>query len=324
MAVASQPVQLLAIHSANVTPMTPSTFQSSASSLPTARPFSSMQAMVAAEMGSGRNTSVTDSQHATSSTSAMGMQMAVQSRNDISMPVLAASTFMAMMFMALPDGMDCPPTTDAYVMPIMSARPRLDLPGSHPSILRMLDTAIPANSAVQGRSEMKNDSTAADTMNAPTVARALPFVRRMSANTIFVGSFVLSSAAVIPNDARMKKITLLMNPLHTPPLNSSTPKAGMSTIMTRPEMATGTGSVTHRKMPATMSASDIFPASESPSGVGPNHAAAINATATATQATLLAAEPPASAWLRFALRPFSPIEYLPLARRALEQAPTIT
>ena len=146
----------------------------------------------------------------------------------------------------------------------------------------------------------------------------------MSANTIFVGSFVLSSAAVIPNDARMKKITLLMNPLHTPPLNSSTPKAGMSTIMTRPEMATGTGSVTHRKMPATMSASDIFPASESPSGVGPNHAAAINATATATQATLLAAEPPASAWLRFALRPFSPIEYLPLARRALEQAPTIT
>ena len=69
-AVASQPVQLLAIHSANVTPMMPSTFQSSASSRPTARPFSSMQAMVAAEMGSGRNTSVTDSQHAASSTSA--------------------------------------------------------------------------------------------------------------------------------------------------------------------------------------------------------------------------------------------------------------
>ena len=53
----------------------------------------------------------------------------------------------------------------------------------------------------------------------------------------------------------------------------------MSTIMTRPEMATGTGSVTHRKMPATMSASDIFPASVSPSGVGPSQAAATSTTA---------------------------------------------
>ena len=179
-------------------------------------------------------------------------------------------------------------------MPIMSARPRFDLPGSHPSIFRMLDTAMPANSAVHGRSEMKNDSTAADSMNAPTVARALPFVSRMSANTIFVGSFVFNNAAVMPNDAKMKKMTLLMNPLHTPPLNSNTPNTGMSTIITRPAMATGTGSVTHRKMPATISASDILPASVSPSGVGPNHAAATSATATATQSTRLAMEAPSS------------------------------
>ena len=139
-----------------------------------------------------------------------------------------------------------------------------------------------------------------------------------------MGIFVFSSAAVMPNDAKMKKITLLMNPLHTPPLNSSTSNTGMSTIMTRPEMATGTGSVTHRKMPATMSASDIFPASVSPSGVGPSQAAATSTTATATHAALLAAAPPAGAWLRRVSRPSPPIVYLPLARRALEQAPTIT
>ena len=41
------------------------------------------------------------------------MQMSVQSRNEIAMPVFASSTFIAMMFMALPDGIAWPPTTDA-------------------------------------------------------------------------------------------------------------------------------------------------------------------------------------------------------------------
>ena len=85
-----------------------------------------------------------------------------------------------------------------------------------------------------------------------------------------------------------------------------------------------TGRSSWRKMPATMSASDIFPASVSPSGVGPSQAAATSTTATATHAALLAAAPPAGAWLRRVSRPSPPIVYLPLARRALEQAPTIT
>ena len=225
----------------------------------------------------------------------MGMQMSVQSRNEIAMPVLASSTFMAMMFIALPDGMACPPTTDAYVIPIMSALPSLEEPFSHPSISRILLTAMPANSAVQGRSEMKNDRIAAATMNASTVARELPFVNRMSAKTIFVGIFVLRSAAVMPNDAMMKKMTLLTNPAHTPALYSRMPNAGMRIMMTKPEMATGTGSVTHRKMPATISASDIFPASPNPSGVGPSHAARMRTTAMPMQSVRFATEDPPSA-----------------------------
>ena len=63
---------------------------------------------------------------------------------------------------------------------------------------------------------MKSESSAAAAMNAPMVARALPRVRRNRANTIFVGIFVFSRAAVMPNDARMKKITLLMKFPHTP------------------------------------------------------------------------------------------------------------
>ena len=64
-------------------------------------------------MGSGLNTSTTDAQQNTSSTKVMGRQMAVHPRNETDTPVCAASTFMAMTFMALPEGMACPPTTEA-------------------------------------------------------------------------------------------------------------------------------------------------------------------------------------------------------------------
>ena len=80
----------------------------------------------------------------------------------------------------------------------------------------MLLTAIPANSAVHGRSEMKNERMAAAIMNASTVAREFPLVSLMRVNTIFVGIFVFRSAEVIPNEARMKKMTLLMKLAQTP------------------------------------------------------------------------------------------------------------
>ena len=74
----------------------------------------------------------------------------------------------------------------------------------------------PANSAVQGRLETNAETTAVASMNASTVVFALPLVRCMRANTIFVGIFVFRSAEVIPNEARMKKMTLLMKLAQTP------------------------------------------------------------------------------------------------------------
>ena len=200
-------------------------------------------------------------------------------------------------------------------MPIMSALPSFDDPFSHPSISRMLLTAIPANSAVHGRSEMKNERMAAAIMNASTVAREFPLVSLMRVNTIFVGIFVFRSAAVMPNEAMMKKITLLTNPDHTPALYSMIPKTGMSTMMIRPEMATGIGSVTQRKMPATMRASDIFPASPKPSGVGPSHAAAMRTAAIPMQSARFMFEGPPSAVNRFSFI----ADRSPSTRRAIRE-----
>ena len=154
-------------------------------------------------------------------------------------------------------------------------------------------------------------------MNAPMVARALPRVRRNRANTIFVGIFVFSRAAVMPNDARMKKITLLMKFPHTPMVvapvaasvtlrNGRTPNAGRSAMITRPEMATGTGSVTQRKMPATMRASAIFPAKERPSGVGASQPSATMAQAIPKQAKRFLSEGPVEGGHVFSIADRSP------------------
>ena len=126
----------------------------------------------------------------------------------------------------------------------------------------MLDMAMPANSAVQGRFDTNAEITAVAIMNMSTVSFALPFVMCMSVNTIFVGIFVFSSADVMPNDAKMKKITLLMKFAHTPgvPLYGKMPNPGMRHMSARPEMAMGTGSVTQSTMPDTMSAMAILPA----------------------------------------------------------------
>ena len=218
-----------------------------------------------------------------------------------------------------------PPTTEAYVMPIMRALPRLDDPQAQPCTLRMLLTAMPVNRAVHGRSEMRNDRMAAATMNAPMVARELPRVSCSRANTIFAGIFVFSRAAVMPNDARMKKITLLMNPPHTPmvvaPVAGSVafrkgrmPNAGRLTMMTRPETATGTGSVTHRKMPATMRESAIFPSNDRPSGAGRSQPARIMIRAMPRQVRRLASDGPCGAGQVFSIADRSPSPRLAMKR----------
>ena len=159
-------------------------------------------------------------------------------------------------------------------MPIMRALPRFLACFSLPvfcSSSMMLLMAMPAKSAVVGRLDTNAETTAVASMNMRTVAFALPFVRCMSENTIFAGTFVFSKADVMPNDAKMKKITLLMKLPHTPmvvaPVAASVtlrygrmPNAGSDTMMTKPEMAMGTGSVTHSTMPATMRPMAILPA----------------------------------------------------------------
>ena len=67
----------------------------------------------------------------------------------------------------------------------------------------MLLMAMPAKSAVVGRLDTNAETTAVASMNMRTVAFALPFVRCMSENTIFAGTFVFSKADVRPNDAKI-------------------------------------------------------------------------------------------------------------------------
>ena len=73
-------------------------------------------------------------------------------------------------------------------------------------------------------------------------------------------------------------------------------------MITRPEMATGTGSVTQRKMPATMRASAIFPAKERPSGVGASQPSATMAQAIPKQAKRFLSEGPVEAGTCFPLQ----------------------
>ena len=265
MAVASQPVQLLATQATIMSARMASTFLSNPSSLPTEAPDFSMASIVSSEMRSVLKMNTTDSQHTTRRMRAMGAQMMTQSRNEMVKPAFAPSMFSVMMLSAEPAGVIMPPMHEAYAMPIMSALPRLAACFAVPffcSTSMMLDMAMPANSAVQGRFDTNAEITAVAIMNMSTVSFALPFVMCMSVNTIFVGIFVFSSADVMPNDAKMKKITLLMKFAHTPgvPLYGKMPNPGMRHMSARPEMAMGTGSVTQSTMPDTMSAMAILPA----------------------------------------------------------------
>nr|WP_244902478.1 hypothetical protein [Raoultibacter timonensis] len=265
-----------------------STFQSSALNFSLFAENSAMRSSVFGDRGSGLCTTMTEKYATNSSTSAMGVQMTAQSRNEIWMPVLASSIPIAMMFMELPDGRACPPMQAAYGMAIMSARPKRDFPGSAPSICRMLLEAMPAKSALQGKSDMNIEHMNVAAMKAKMTSFSLPFVNLSRNETMRIGILVFNRAAESPNEASTKKMTLLTHASHTvvPSLaeNGRMPNTGSDIMMAMPVMAKGTGSATHKMMPAISRARLIFPGNESPSGNGSANAMTMMPMATRTHA----------------------------------------
>ena len=158
MAVASHPVQLLAIHKVNMSAMMPTTFQSSALNGSFFVATWKMWSMVPWDIRSGLCTAQMDTHDTNSSTTATGAQMAAHCRNDIWIPVRDSSMPMAMMFMLLPEGNASPPMAAAYGMAIMTARPNRDSPGNRVLELQdgARDDAREQGAARQVRNEQRN------------------------------------------------------------------------------------------------------------------------------------------------------------------------